>query len=72
MAELKTDHLSDIKVFGQDPFHTKPVHTENFDENLLQVDDKGHFSASMNTSIRHVNNTFESQSNLQNMSPGSM
>ena len=25
MHELKTDHLSDIKVFGQDPFHTKTV-----------------------------------------------
>lgn len=25
LDELRTDHESDLKVFGQDPFHTKPV-----------------------------------------------
>lgn len=28
LEELKTDHESDIKVFGSDPFQTKTVDTE--------------------------------------------
>ena len=31
MHELKTDHLSDIKIFGQDPFHTKAVNNDRLE-----------------------------------------
>ena len=49
MHELKTDHLNDIKIFGQDPFHTKAVDNERLEaQHILNESQSAAFNRDSN------------------------
>ena len=52
MDDLKTDYLSDMKVFGQDPFHTKKVDNDRL--MTAKTMEKDHLSMSFNSSAANI------------------
>ena len=52
MDDLKTDYLSDMKVFGQDPFHTKKVDNDRL--TTAKTKEKDYLSLSYHSSAANI------------------